>query len=159
MLCALILSGCTGNQAEPKPDEKKEPEIQEPSADMNTDTEEVNTIMRMKINETYVEVEWEKNESAEALKELTAEGPLVIQMSMYGGFEQAGQIGAELPSSDVQTVTDYGDIVLYSGNQLVVFYGSNSWAYTRLGHIIGCTQEEMTELLAYGDVNITLSSE
>ena len=52
-------------------------------------------------------------------------------------------------------MTEYGDIVLYSGNQIVVFYGSNSWAYTRLGHI-DMTQEELTELLGNGDVEITL---
>ena len=60
-----------------------------------------------------------------------------------------------LPRSDEQTTTDYGDIVLYSGDQIVVFYGSNSWAYTRLGHI-DMTQEELTELLGNGDVEITL---
>ena len=48
-----------------------------------------------------------------------------------------------------------GDIVMYSGNQIVVFYGSNSWEYTRLGHI-DMTQEELTELLGNGDVEITL---
>ena len=68
-----------------------------------------------------------------------------------------GPIGSRLPSSDVQTVTDSGDIVLYSGSQLVVFYGSNSWAYTRLGHITDKTPEEMKTLLGNGDVTITLS--
>ncbi len=56
-------------------------------------------------------------------------------MSMYGGFEQVGEIGTSLPRNDVQTTTSAGDIVLYSGNQIVIFYGNNSWAYTRLGHI------------------------
>ena len=76
-------------------------------------------------------------------------------MSMYGGFEQVGPIGSSITRNDKQTTTDYGDIVLYSGNQIVVFYGSNSWAYTRLGHI-DMTQEEITELLGNGDVEITL---
>ena len=76
---------------------------------------------------------------------------------MYGGFEQVGSIGQRLPSSDVQTSTSSGDIVLYSSNQLVVFYGINSWAYTRLGHITDKTPEEMRTLLSNGDVTITLS--
>jgi hypothetical protein len=80
-------------------------------------------------------VEWEDNESVEALKELCQEGPLTIRMSMYGGFEQVGSIGQSLPRDDSRTTTQAGDIVLYSGDQIVVFYGSNSWAYTRLGHI------------------------
>ena len=74
-----------------------------------------------------------------------------------GGFEQVGAIGTDLPHNDVQTTTSSGDIVLYSGNQLVVFYGSNSWAYTRLGHITDKTSQEITELLSGGNVTITLS--
>ena len=97
-------------------------------------------------------VEWEENESVEALKELC---PLTVKMSMYGGFEQVGSLGESLPRNDEQITTEYGDIVLYSGNQIVVFYGSNTWAYTRLGHI-DMTQEELTDLLGNGDVEITL---
>ena len=113
-------------------------------------------MMQMKINDTPVTVAWENNESVSALKELAMDG-LTIQMSMYGGFEQVGSLGQRLPSSDVQTSTSSGDIVLYSSNQLVVFYGSNSWAYTRLGHITDKTPEEMRTLLSNGDVTITLS--
>ena len=120
--------------------------------------EEQTSMMRMKINGTPVTVAWEDNESAAALKELAA-GGLEIRMSMYGGFEQVGSIGQRLPASDVQTTTSSGDIVLYSGSQLVVFYGSNSWAYTRLGHITDKTPEEMRALLGSGDVTITLSVE
>lgn len=93
--------------------------------------------MRMVIGDTEVTVEWETNEAVEALAGLCADAPLEIPMSMYGGFEQVGPIGEELPRNDVQTTTRAGDIVLYAGNQIVVFYGSNSWSYTRLGHIAG----------------------
>jgi hypothetical protein len=68
-----------------------------------------------------------------------------------------GSIGQSLPREDKQTTTASGDIVLYSGNQLVVFYGSNSWAYTRLGHISDKTDAEIEALLSKGDVTITLS--
>ena len=116
---------------------------------------EEKTMMQMKINDTPVTVTWEENESVDALKELAQNG-LTIKMSMYGGFEQVGPVGQRLPRQDVQTSTSSGDIVLYSGNQLVVFYGSNSWAYTRLGHIDDKTPDEMRELLGNGDVIITL---
>ena len=106
-----------------------------------------------------VAVDWENNESVEALKNLCAETPLVIQMSMYGGFEQVGPVGTRLPSSDVQTRTSAGDIVLYSSSQIVVFYGSNSWAYTRLGHITDRDPAGMAALLGSGDVKITISME
>ena len=91
------------------------------------------------------------------LKELCRGTPLTIQMSMYGGFEQVGSIGQSLPREDSQTTTQAGDIVLYSGNQIVVFYGSNSWAYTRLGHITDKSAADLKELLGNGDVTITLS--
>ena len=118
-------------------------------------TKEVQTQMKMRIGDTPVEVAWESNESVEALKELAQNG-LTIKMSMYGGFEQVGSIGQRLPSQDVQTNTSSGDIVLYSSSQLVVFYGSNSWAYTRLGRITDQSAEEMRELLSRGDVTITI---
>ena len=121
------------------------------------ETERSKDVMRMKIGDTEVAVTWEENESVEALKDLVASGELSIQMSMYGGFEQVGPLGASLPRSDVPTTTEAGDIVLYSGNQLVVFYGSNSWSYTKLGHITDKTKEELTELLSAGDTVITLS--
>ena len=110
--------------------------------------------MTLKIGETEVPVIWEDNPSVEALKEFL---PLTVQMSMYGGFEQVGPIGQEIVSYDEQTKTEPGDIVLYSGDQIVIFYGNNSWAYTRLGHV-DLSQEEMAELLAYGDVTTTISA-
>ena len=121
-------------------------------------TEEGDNDMQMMIGETPVTVAWEDNASVEALKMLAGEG-LTVEMSMYGGFEQVGSIGQSLPRDDQQTTTASGDIVLYSGNQLVVFYGSNSWAYTRLGHITDQTPAQMKELLGNGDVTITLSVE
>ena len=119
-------------------------------------SEEAESMLQMTIGETLVDVEWEDNESVEALKELCQEGPLTIRMSMYGGFEQVGSVGQSLPRDDNQTTTQAGDIILYSGDQIVVFYGSNSWAYTRLGHITDKTAQEMAELLGNGDVTITI---
>ena len=113
--------------------------------------------LKLYIGETEMPVTWLDNASVEALKELAANG-LTIQMSMYGGFEQVGSLGANLPRDDKQTTTDYGDVVLYSGNQIVIFYGSNSWSYTRLGHI-DLSKEEMTDLLSKANVTITLKYE
>ena len=117
-----------------------------------TESTETEDTMRLLIGETEVPVMWEENASVEALRALC---PLTIQMSMYGGFEQVGSIGQSIVRDDVQTNTSFGDIVLYSGNQIVVFYGSNSWAYTRLGHV-DLSQQEMRALLGGGDVVITL---
>ena len=115
--------------------------------------------MIMKIGDTKVNVDWEDNQAVAALRDMAREGDVTIQMSMYGGFEQAGSLGQNLPRDDKQTTTTSGDIVLYSGNQMVVFYGSNSWSYTRLGHISDKNAEDITDLLSNGDVTITVSIE
>ncbi len=119
--------------------------------------EEQNMTLRMTIGSTPVSVAWENNEAVQALRALCQSQPLTIQMSMYGGFEQVGSLGMSLPRNDTRITTSAGDIVLYSGNQMVVFYGSNTWAYTRLGHITDKTNEELTQLLSNGNVTVTLS--
>lgn len=132
----------------------EQPEVKEESDMLNSEAADT---IRLFIGEEELPVKWENNESVDALRELVGGQPLSIQMSMYGGFEQVGALGTDLPRNDVQTTTSAGDIVLYSGNQIVMFYGSNSWAYTRLGKVTDMSADEMTELLGNGDVVITLS--
>lgn len=143
----LEQSSETGTSSKPIAEEEREE-----SKAADEETEGVENTMQLLIGETEVPVTWEKNESVKALQDLC---PLTIQMSKYGGFEQVGPIGQNIVREDEQTVTDSGDIVLYSGNQIVIFYGSNSWAYTRLGHI-DMSEQEMRDLLGGGDVTITL---
>ena len=114
-------------------------------------------MLQMAINGTPIAVDWEKNASVEALEKLCAKAPLTVEMSMYGGFEQVGSLGTSLPRRDAQTTTRAGDIVLYSGSQIVVFYGSNAWAYTRLGRVSGASPSDMAALLGHGDVTLTLT--
>ena len=142
-------------ETEADPSTQPVPEPTDPATDPTAEEEE-EQMLCMKIQESPVAVDWEENEAVAALRELCREAPLEIGMSMYGGFEQVGSIGTVLPRSDAQTRTAAGDIVLYAGDQLVVFYGSNSWAYTRLGHITDKSEAEMAELLGGGDVRITL---
>lgn len=142
-------------QIQSEPQVQNDQQVQnEPMESSGLESEEMNILM--KIGDEAVTVAWEDNESARALTELLGEQPLSIQMSMYGGFEQVGSLGTSLPREDVQTTTQAGDIVLYSGSQIVVFYGSNSWAYTRLGRITDKSAEELAELLSNGDVTVTL---
>ena len=129
----------------------------EKPTDLTQKTDAENMELIMKIDGTEVSVVWENNESVDAIRKLAASGGLEINMSMYGGFEQVGSIGQSIPRSDKKTTTKAGDIVLYSGNQVVVFYGSNSWAYTRLGRITGKTEQELAEML--GKKNVVLSFE
>lgn len=110
----------------------------------------------LSVGDKNLSVEWEDNESVDALKDL-AGSEMKINMAMYGGFEQVGSIGTSLPRNDSQMTTSPGDIVLYSGNQIVIFYGSNSWAYTRLGKITGLNEKEFEDTFGNGDVTIGLS--
>ena len=146
----LMLTGCASQSAAPAEVQAATTHVE--SAVEAEETNEMEDSMRLLIGETEVPVTWEENASVEALKKLC---PATIQMSMYGGFEQVGSIGKSIVRDDKQTKTNYGDIVLYSGDQIVIFYGSNSWSYTRLGHI-DLTQQEMQDLLGGGDVSITL---
>lgn len=140
--------------AAPLPTETEQPQT-EKEAPSSTAAEEEESMLTMMIGETEVTVVWEENESVQALRELCETAPLRIAMSMYGGFEQVGRIGQSIVSDDEEITTDSGDIVLYSGNQIVIFYGSNSWAYTKLGHV-DLSRKEMKELLGGGNVEITL---
>ncbi len=124
-----------------------------------TEITDMEKSLHLSINDTEVSVNWEENGSVEALAGLAASGPLTVAMSMYGGFEQVGSLGTSLPRNDSRTTTQAGDIVLYAGDQIVVFYGSNSWAYTRLGRITDRSAAELAELLGSGDVTVTLTWE
>lgn len=95
------------------------------------------------------------NAGAQALGELLAEEPITIQMSDYAGFEKVGALGQSLPTSNRQTTAQAGDIVLYQGNQIVLFYGSNAWNYTPLGRIKDLTGWEAA--LGSRDVLVTFS--
>ncbi len=147
-LIALLVSTAisAGCGALPPAQEQSTAPAEKPAQTESAETEETNVekTLHLFINDTEVSVDWEENESVDALRALVADEPLTVQMSMYGGFEQVGSIGKSLPREDRQTTTQAGDIVLYSGNQLVVFYGSNSWAYTRLGKIADKSASELT---------------
>jgi len=97
------------------------------------------------------------NSSAEALRELLAEGPLSIDMNDYGNFEKVGPLGATLPRNDEQITTSAGDIILYQGDKITIYYAQNTWNFTRLGNIDGVTGEGLKEILGPGDVSVTLS--
>lgn len=97
------------------------------------------------------------NAAARELASMLSDGPLTISLSDYGGFEKVGALPKSLPASDTDITTVPGDIMLYLGRNIVVFYGSNSWDYTPLGHIDGATADGVREFLGSGSVALTLS--
>ena len=126
-------------------------------ADIQNGAEEAVMNMKVQAGDAVFSATLEENEAAAAFVEMMRENPVSIQMSDYSGFEKAGSLGTSLPASNSQTTTHAGDIVLYNGNQIVIFYGSHSWGYTRLGHVDDLTGWE--EALGSGDVTVTFSLE
>jgi len=108
--------------------------------------------MKLLIDGKELEVSWEDNDSIKALKQLL---PLTINMHEYGGFEQTGSIGSSIIRNDKQMNVIPGDIVLYNGNAISVFYNSSSWSYTKLGHI-NLNQEELRNILDKDSVTFVL---
>ena len=142
-----------------EPEESDSSTVPESGDVENGQVEEENSEMQMNVQvggSTFTAT-LEENAAADALVDMMEQGPVTIQMSDYSGFEKVGPVGTSLPASSQQTTTQAGDIVLYQGNQIVMFYGSNSWSYTRLGHINDLTGWK--EALGNGDVTVTLSLE
>lgn len=157
----LIMTLCLFSVACADKEEKQNADASEDALQTdNTDNEEERgtTGMRLKINNEEVDVKWEDNESVKALADLVSKGPITIDTSLYGGFEQVGGLGTTLPDNDVNTTTEPGDIVLYTGSNIVVFFGTNTWAYTRLGHIEGKSVDELRDMLGGNNVVLTITS-
>ena len=118
------------------------------------------------ITELYITISGNKmkvtlaeNSSVDALVELLRQGDITYIANDYGGFEKVGSLGHTLPTNHVQTVTEPGDIVLYQTNQIVMFYGNNSWSYTRIGKLNYSSQSELESFLGarQGSVQVTIS--
>ncbi len=146
LAAAMLLMGCAAASSQ--------------AAASSSETESVeDTAMKMKIevNGSLFTATLADNAAVDALVDWVEEGPVTLELSDYAGFEKVGPLGRSLPASDSQTITHAGDIVLYQGDQIVLFYGSNSWSYTRLGRIDDLTGWE--DALGSGDVTVTLSLE
>ena len=111
--------------------------------------------MKLYFNDTEIPVIWEDNQTVQELMEEAGKGDIVVQMSMYSDNEQVGSLEKSYTKNDEQITTHSGDIVLYSGDKIVAFYGSNSWAYTRLGKM-NLPEGDVTGLLSNGDITLKM---
>ena len=135
MLALLILSGCSSDNND---------------AMAQTMTQKMNiTIDGVTKSVTLVD-----NAAARALVARLQESPVTVTLNTSGGFEVWGALGFSLPTSNEQITAQPGDVILYNGSNICLFYGSNSWSYTRLGHIDGLTEEELRTFLHAGESNI-----
>lgn len=145
-IMVLYILGCAvGSLPESNPQDETEEIVEET----------VEEKMTLQMGESAFTATLESNAAVDALVEMMNDSPVTIQMSDYSGFEKVGSLGTSLPADDSQTTTRAGDIVLYNGNQIVIFYGSNSWNYTRIGKIDDLSGWE--DALGSGDVMVTFS--
>lgn len=146
MVFASATAACTGHAGTTT--EKQE---QKTERVMETDK------MKLHIGGKTFTATMEDNASAQALLELLANGDVTIEMEDYANMEKVGPIGTSLPRTDRQTTTSAGDIILYQGKFLVIYYDTNSWNFTRLGRIDGVSPSELKSALGRGNVTVMLS--
>ncbi|MCG6189502.1 cyclophilin-like fold protein [Maribellus maritimus] len=125
--------------------------------DNTNDNEQNTTTMNIKIGDTILKVTLADNSSAEALINALTEAPITLEMRDYGNMEKVGSLGRSFPRNDESITTEAGDVILYQGNALVIYYAPNSWSFTRLGKIENITQSELKKVLGAGNVTVTLS--
>ena len=133
-------------------------ELPEASAQAQTQAQD-NAIIYAHIGANVLEIEPADNSSATALLELLVQGDVTVDMHDYGNFEKVGELGTELPTNDVNITTQAGDVILYQGNNIVIYYDTNTWNFTRLGKVVNVPADELKEILGEGNVTVTFSLE
>ena len=158
MLLALL--SCTKGE-QPLQTPEKQVEIKEQEQEQPQQQEEDETKMtdkiQLTISGTTLPVLIEDNVATRALVAALREGSITYTARDYGGFEKVGALGRSLPTSDTDITTQAGDVILYNGDNIVLFYGSNSWSYTRLGKIQYKTLDELKSFLKAGGGNISVT--
>ena len=114
-------------------------------------------LVKVKINDEVFDVKLENNSATQELVKEMKKGNVTVNATEYGGFEKVGDLGFSLPTSDENIDTNPGDIVLYQGDKISLFYGSHSWSYTKLGKIDNVDSNKLKEVLGSGDVTLEFS--
>ena len=111
-------------------------------------------VLVLEVGERRFYASLEDNDSARAFIEQLSPEAIEVEMRDYGGFEKVGPLPWALPQNDEEITTQPGDVILYQGDQITVYYGQNTWSLTRLARIGNVTGEELLEALGDGAVTI-----
>lgn len=164
VLLVFCLSACAPNEEADKPETPESSNTvtdSAPSATVESAPSDVsepdveNVKIEIIIGSAVLEATLTHNSSASAFAELLRQGDITVDMQDYGNFEKVGPLPQNLETNDEQITTQFGDIILYQGNRITIYYDTNSWNFTRLGKIDGVTQDELKSLLGEGDVTVT----
>lgn len=151
LLAALSLSACVSGEV---PDSSDAPQT-EISQSTQVQPSQEESALKITVNGQELLATFADNSSAREFQELLAQGPLSVEMADYGGFEKVGALGTTLTRNDTQITTQPGDVILYQGNQITIYYGTNSWNFTRLARIDD--PSGLQEKLGDGTVSVTFS--
>ena len=158
LLAVLGLSACgagespTGSTPPPSQSVVSQPESSQ-LQDNSSSQEE--PMLKITVGDQELLATFAENSSAEEFQELLSQGPVTISMEDYGGFEKVGPLGTTLTRNDTRITTQPGDVILYQGNQITIYYGTNTWNFTRLAKINDSTN--LKAKLGAGTVQVTFS--
>lgn len=152
LLC-FCLSACGQGQIPSEPSEVSEAAPSAPVSTVKSAVPAGDALLKIKVGEYEFLADWEDNSSAQAFRELLEQGPLTVEMSDYGGFEKVGALGTTLERNDAQITTEPGDVILYQGNQITIYYGTNTWSFTRLAKIQD--PSDLQKKLGQGTISVT----
>jgi len=135
-------------------------EIQSPKSSANSSAQtEAPVKLKIHVNDTTFTATLEENSSAKAFAEFLAQGDMTLDMRDYGSFEKVADLPRSFPRNDTQIDTDAGDIILYQGNSITIYYDKNSWNFTRLARIDNVNKKRLQQILGKGNVKATFSVE
>ena len=122
-------------------------EVVKPDAGPNAEEDDMTPMpfVEVKVGDSFFMIDLEDNSSAKAFLEKISKDELVVDMHDYGGFEKVGDLPWELPTNDEEITTKPGDIILYQGNKITIYYDENTWNFTKLGELSGGTDEDIAE--------------
>ena len=152
----LALLSCTKDPVTILPGPSQENQKENGGNNGNNDTSMPSEI-KITVSGKSLPVKIEDNAATKALVAALRDSSITYEAEDYGGFEKVGALGRSLPTSNAQITTQPGDVILYSGNQIVLFYGSNSWSYTRIGKMEYGNLDELKTFLKAGQGNISVT--
>ena len=173
-LMLLLLTGCSStgpaeagtSEASGSTEETSLPTVTEPASE-NEASEPYSTksslpegtdrMFYAHVNGKVLKILAAENSSADAFLDLLKSGDVPVEMHDYGSFEKVGPLGTTLPRNDEQITTEPGDVILYQGDQITIYYDVNNWSFSRLGKVQDLSQAEMKEILGSGNVTVTFS--
>ena len=129
------------------------------NVEQQTNTEIPMDKLLITINGKTLTADFVDNSSAKALADVLAKSSITYQADDYGNFEKVGDLGQSFPKNDANITTEPGDIILYQGHNLCIYYAQNTWSFTRIAKIKGISKDELKEFLGEGEITVTLSVE